>query len=97
MNREERRAARRAGCGGEYEPVTPFARVMRPQCSECSGPVQWMSLGEAGSVLGIGTVNRFFSEASEAIGYQLDAGDLVDFWRCRSCDNSGALSPLIEG
>jgi hypothetical protein len=56
-----------------------------------------MSLGEAGSVLGIGTVNRFFSEASEAIGYQLDAGDLVDFWRCRSCDNSGALSPLIEG
>lgn len=90
MNRAQRRSAKRSVL--EYEPVNPFARMMRPSCSECSGPVQWMSIGEALDVLGVDGLNRLFPDGFE------DPDEVeLDFWRCRSCGNSGVLGPAIAG
>ena len=85
MNRAQRRAGGQRR--GEYEPETPFARLMRPKCSVCEAPVRWMSPGDALVLLGPDRLNG----ALEMVKGEDDSLEPVDVWQCTSCDEFGVL------
>jgi hypothetical protein len=75
----------------DYGPVGSLAQQMRPECSECLAPVEWLGLGDAVDVLGVDLVNEFLGRLN------WDGEVELDFWRCVKCGNAGALSaPVFE-
>ena len=89
MNRAERRAAGKVA-ESEYEPGW-FARQMRPTCSECSGPVEWLGgLGAGIDALGLDQVNGVL-EQMEPLGGCSECGPDVEIWRCQTCGEFGIL------
>lgn len=91
MNRAERRAAKVVE--PKYEPPL-FVRLMRPACSECSGPVTWFGgIGDAGDSLGFDQVNAILDrlDGAGSLAWWRDDGPDLEFWRCKRCGESGVL------
>ena len=92
MNRAERRSAGKVP-DGEYEP-SGFARLARPACSQCSGPVEWFGIGDACDDLGLDQVNAFLDRLG-SFDWSEEGPDL-EFWRCRACGEMGMFAnPVV--
>lgn len=86
MNRQERRRSSKRESA--RVPVSSWmSQLVRSSCSACSGPIQWMGMGEACDLLGFKLVNEFLDMLGNP---NTDVVD-VDFWRCRKCGHSGVL------
>jgi len=85
VNRAERRSLK--GAPGVMQ------HLCRPKCPLCSGPVEWMGLGQAVDKLGVDQVNGFLDQLLGAI----TDDDELDFWRCRRCGHTGVLAGAEGG
>lgn len=62
-----------------------FNRLARPSCSDCGGPVEWLTGHEAA------TKGIDLSEAMEWLGVSEVPGREV--WRCTQCGHFGVMAP----
>jgi len=85
MNRAERRWLK--GAPGVMQ------HLARPNCSLCSGAVEWMGLGDAVDSFGADRVNLFL----DALEIELSDDSEIDFWRCRKCGQTGAMAAPEAG
>lgn len=65
-----------------------FHRQMRPACSQCGAPVQWLGVGEA---LDSGADVNGFLDRMDLPPAQLDG---LEFWRCVRCGEVGCLGGI---
>ena len=69
--------------------VDPMNRLMRPACSQCGAPVDWLT-GDEGTALGID-----LAQAMEFL--EITAIPNRDLWVCTRCGEHGVMGGLETG